>query len=440
MAKTQNLSIATFRFDVTPPIGHSLCGGWIPSVTTVDDPLEAIGFVLRGAGKPIVICAIDWTGLCNDAHLQWRKALAEAAGTTSDRVAVQSVHQHDAPFVCLDTDRIVRAQGDLPPNVDPAFFHRCLEHGRKAIKDALKKPRRITHVAAAQAQVEEVASNRRILGDDGRILKNRSVAPSGEDVRHLPAGVIDPWLKTIAFYDEQTKVAACYYYAVHPISYCCDEGRVTSEFVGQARRLKEQHDDPESVHIYFTGCAGNINTGKYNNSAVKENRQRLTQRVYQAMEAASEKLMPEPIRNVRWQTDNILPPPRRDLDHAQIKKQIADKTGRVVHRNRPAFTLAWLQRLEHKVPITLSALHVNEIAVLHLPGEPFVEYQLRAQALAPEQFVAVAGYGDGGPWYIPTAEAYTQGGYEVNVAFCDPQVDVILTSGIQQLLNKKPVE
>ncbi|MCU0872069.1 MAG: hypothetical protein MUE50_06965, partial [Pirellulaceae bacterium] len=40
--------LATFRCDVTPPLGHSCCGGWITPVTAVDDPLEAIGFVLLG--------------------------------------------------------------------------------------------------------------------------------------------------------------------------------------------------------------------------------------------------------------------------------------------------------------------------------------------------------------------------------------------------------
>ena len=40
-----NLHLATFRFDVTPPLGHSLCGGWIKPVIGVDDPLEAIGYV-----------------------------------------------------------------------------------------------------------------------------------------------------------------------------------------------------------------------------------------------------------------------------------------------------------------------------------------------------------------------------------------------------------
>ena len=68
-ANHPNLHIAPFRFDVSPPKGHSLCGGWIKPVVGYDDSLEAIGYVLLGAGKPIVVCAVDWTGLLNDAHI-----------------------------------------------------------------------------------------------------------------------------------------------------------------------------------------------------------------------------------------------------------------------------------------------------------------------------------------------------------------------------------
>src|SRR5690606_5891180 len=126
-AAAGNLHLARFRFDVTPPMGHSLCGGWIKPVEAVDDPLEAIGLVILGAGKPIVLCVVDWTGLLNDAHVQWRQALAEAAGTTPDRVTVHCVHQHNAPFACLEAERIVLAQGDLPHIVELDFYQKCLD-------------------------------------------------------------------------------------------------------------------------------------------------------------------------------------------------------------------------------------------------------------------------------------------------------------------------
>jgi hypothetical protein len=97
--------------------------------------------------------------------------------------------------------------------------------------------------------------------------------------------------------------------------------------------------------------------------------------------------------------------------------------------------LSWLRRCEKGIPIALSALHIGDVSILHLPAESFVEYQLRAQEWAPSRFVATAAYGDGGPWYIPVKEAYPQGGYEVSVAFCEPAVDDVLSQGIKSLLN-----
>ena len=66
-----------------------------------------------GSGKPVVVCVVDWTGLLNNAHVQWRQALAEAAGTTIDRVTVHCVHQHNAPFACVDAEQIILEQGGI---------------------------------------------------------------------------------------------------------------------------------------------------------------------------------------------------------------------------------------------------------------------------------------------------------------------------------------
>jgi hypothetical protein len=119
----------------------------------------------------------------------------------------------------------------------------------------------------------------------------------------------------------------------------------------------------------------------------------------------------------------------------KLDDQIKAKGAAVVDRNRPAYTRAFLERLSQATPIVLSALHVNQISLLHLPAESFIEYQLAAQKLQPDRFVATAAYGDGGPWYIPTAEAYPQGGYETSVAFCDASVERMLLGGITKLLD-----
>ena len=99
-----------------------------------------------------------------------------------------------------------------------------------------------------------------------------------------------------------------------------------------------------------------------------------------------------------------------------------------------AFRLAWLRRVERRVPLVLSRLRVNDVSLLHLPGEMFVEYQLHARALRPDQRVTVAAYGDDGLWYVPTKTEYPNGGYEVGMAFSRDNVDAIMTEAIARLL------
>src|SRR5262249_5033854 len=99
--------LASFRADVTVPVGHPLCGGWIKPVAAVTEPLLAKGIVLLGEEAPVVLCAVDFTGICNDAHVAFRERLAKAAHTTPERVALHAVHQHNAPFVDLTGQRLV---------------------------------------------------------------------------------------------------------------------------------------------------------------------------------------------------------------------------------------------------------------------------------------------------------------------------------------------
>jgi len=429
----QPLQLATFHFDVTPPLGHSLCGGWIKPVEGVTDNLQAIGFVLLGAGKPIVIVAVDWTGILNEAHVQWRTALANAAGTTPDRVAVQCVHQHNAPFACLGAEKIVMAEGDLPHIVEVDYFNDCLKRGATAIRDSLSTAQAVTHVGQGEAKVDRVASNRRIYRDTYGIIKAmRGSSCKDPKLRAMTEGIIDPMLKTVAFYNGDKKIAACHYYATHPMSYYGD-GLVSSDFVGIARK-QHQAEEPHCQHIYFTGAGGNISAGKYNDGSHPV-RKVLAKRIYDGIAAAGKNIKKKPLTDVAWRTVEMLPTARDLLIADELQARISNKSNSTVNRNRPSYMLSWLQRLEQKTPILLSALSLGDISLLHLPAESFIEYQLRAQTLAPNRFVATAAYGDGGPWYIPIAQEYANGGYEVSVAFSDSSIDATMTAGITKILG-----
>ena len=145
-------------------------------------------------------------------------------------------------------------------------------------------------------------------------------------------------------------------------------------------------------------------------------------------------MRPEPVGSLAWRTCEVLPSPRAGYADEELAKQIADDKNKVVQRNRPSYRLAWIRRLANETPLLLSSLHLNDIALLHMPAESFIEYQLRAQQMQPKKFVATAAYGDGGPWYIPTKEEYPNGGYEVSVAFSEPSIDGLLTQAMRKLL------
>jgi hypothetical protein len=89
--------------------------------------------------------------------------------------------------------------------------------------------------------------------------------------------------------------------------------------------------------------------------------------------------------------------------------------------------------------VDLTCLKLGPVYLVHMPGELFVEYQLAAQALRPDDTVCMAAYGDYAPFYIGTEVAYGQGGYETqsrssNVA---PEVEKVLMAGMKKLLTEK---
>jgi hypothetical protein len=399
----------------------------------MDDPLRALGVILLGMGRPVVLCAVDWCGLRNDAHRAWCQALAEAAHTVPDHVALQCVHPHNAPFADTGAQKLIAAVKGAPTSLDLKFFDRVVRKTAAAAKASLAKTAAFTHIGTGQARVEKVASNRRVLGPDGKVKYIRYSATKDPKIRDAPEGLIDPWLKTLSFWDGKKPLAALHYYATHPMSYYGD-GRVTSDFCGLARQ--KQQDATKIFQVYFTGCAGNITAGKYNDGAHK-NRPVLRDRIHAAMKAAWKATRRQAVRGWEWRIEPAKLPARTEKSFGaeQSRKVLDDRKQPAARRGNAAFQLAWLKRTDRPIPLT--CLDLGPAQVVHLPGEPFIEYQLAAQKLRKDSFVCVAGYGDGGPGYILTAEAYLQGGYEPTVALAGPKSERILKAALAKLLKAK---
>lgn len=131
--------------------------------------------------------------------------------------------------------------------------------------------------------------------------------------------------------------------------------------------------------------------------------------MYEGIVASEARLRPEPVDTIEWRTERIHPTPNRALGIGALAELMTKRSDAIALRIRPAFKLAWIARCERQMPLELGALHLNDISSLYLPSEPFIEYQLRAQKMTGRS-LAVAAYGDNGPWYMPTKEEYPFGG------------------------------
>ena len=428
------LRVAPFDADVTPPIGTRMAYDRVTN--TWDMSLRARGIVLLGAGEPIVLCAVDWIGIANEGHDAFRQALAAAAGTTIQRVTVHTLHQHDAPDCDFGAEKILKDEGLDALNFESAFQREALKRVATAVREALPAAQTVTEIGLGTAPVYQVASNRRIFGPDGKVKAVRYTSTPDPKLRAEPEGTIDPLVSLVSFWNTNRPVAVLSYYATHPQSYY-RTGMPNPDFPGIARFLR-QLAVPQALHVHFNGAGGNLGAGKYNDGS-PENRRLLAERLADGMKRAWEATKRQAItpESVGWQFEAVALPPSKHLEEAKLVAELKGRSAPFLTRGE-ASRLAWLRRCQAGHRIEVSCLALGEARLLHLPGELFVEYQLAAKAERPGRFVAMAAYGDYGPWYIGTERAYTEGGYETeprssNVA---PEVENVLLGAIRKLLKE----
>lgn len=427
------LRLARFDIDATPPPGFMMAYDRVKRVEELG--LRCRGIVILGADEPIVLCAVDWIGIGNGAHDAFRDRMAQAAGTTRARVAVHTLHQHDAPRCDFTAEEILHQAGatDLGPH-DGSLARDVLRRLADAVRDGVANAQPLTHVGFGSADVNDVASNRRILGDDGKVKATRYTTTRDPVLRAAPNGVIDPELSSISFWNNDQSLAALSYYACHPQSYY-RTGVPSPDFPGIARFLRGQ-DVPDVLHVHFNGAGGNIGAGKYNDGA-KENRMILARRVADGMKRAyaATKKFPVSAGDIAWGVVPVALPLGKHLDRKALESNLANWKPQEYWGSPEQ--LAWVLRCENGDKIDISCLSIGDVRIVHMPGELFVEYQLAAKKLRPDLNVAMAAYGDYGPGYIGTEIAYSQGGYETSerASKVSAGVEKVLMDAVSQLLK-----
>jgi hypothetical protein len=234
----------------------------------------------------------------------------------------------------------------------------------------------------------------------------------------------------ISFWNGNRPVAALNYYASHPqVNF--GKGIPTPEFVGLARERRQK--ETGAFQVYFTGAGGNITVGKYNDGSNRA-REEFAVRMQDAMRRAWTATTRSPLtpKDVEWRTTHISLPAKYGMFKDEARAVAADKARPAGERIAAMSKYLRAQGLEDGT--TISVLKVGPGYSVQIPGESFVQYQLGAQAIRPNDFVAMAAYAEG-LGYIGHRDAYGEGGYEITVSQTTLTAEKAIMDGVRKLLQ-----
>lgn len=428
-------NLRTFAADVTPPVGDYLCGGLHSQSVGIETPLYLQGVILSTAQTRHLVAVMDCVYLVGRSHQRLREALAQAAGIPAELVTLHANHVHDAPLIDEEVQCLIKEQ--VPGVHNEKYFQQVLGNARAEVLAAMTaKGTELTGVAFSSHPVERFAAARRVIDENNRCHTRWSVCRD-QEVRNAPEGLIDPQLDQVVFYGPNDTPAAClHFYACHPQ---VSDGRriVSSDTVGVARDLFQQ-TNPGVFSLYLTGCAGDITAGKYTTPNRHRNRLVFGVRLFDAMQAAFEKADSQPLTKLGWE-DHVFALPLSHIpqDASYFQAIIEDPSVRPGEKYTMGRKLIRLLQNIHTYPFRISRLQINDFNLLFLPAEMHLDYQLYAKALC-NQKLAVAAYGDGFLQYVPTDDAFPQGGYEVSplATQVDAGIQAPIRDGIAAILNR----
>ena len=414
--------VATFEADATPFLGEPLI--WTTPAKQILDPLRAKGIVIEQDSKRYVLVSVDWCGIGGELFVKLRAAIARGAGTPESNVALHTIHQHTAPYIDGDGYRLLAAAHRPALGLSPKFQKALETRLESAVRQSIKRLQAFDQVGTGEAKVDRVASARRITGPDGKQITRWSSSAKTPELAAYPEGPIDPFVRTITFARAGKPLVRLHFYATHPQTFCCD-GRVTADIVGAARDAVEKAD--KTFQIYFTGAAGDVTMGKYNDGS-EAKRTQLAGRLEQGLMASITATTLHPAGAVTWRQKDFDPPrkPMQTLYWTTGKPSRDDLDCRSA--NEAAFIL-------RKRPLSIQFLDLGAAKVVFLPGEPMLEFQKFARSLEPDQFVAVAGYGEISPGYVCTDEAHSQGGYEPSASYTSSGTEPALKEAIRAIMR-----
>lgn len=375
--------------DITPPPGIRLWGysdRKSPATGTLD-PLYARVLVLEAGEKRIALVTVDLGRAFGPASLQW---LRDATRNQVSFLVVAASHTHSGPVV-----------QDHYAEGTPAWESTALRKMADAVKQAAD------HLVAVRIGVgygvAYIGHNRLRVKDNG------AIAWFERNPTEVPTAPVDGTVSVLRVDAANGEpIAILVNYACHAVVFSSDNLHYSADFPAALSQTVQSAFGNKPICFFLQGAAGDINP-YYAVTALTagglQARDWTGQALGREVVRVAKGIHTEPDENSQLQFSEDRLRVRMRWDPAKWKEAMAAVFGPEASQTFPA-------KVPEEVELPVATVLINRtLAVLFLPGEPFVEYQIAWRQRCPVANAFLVGYANGYNGYFPTIRSATLGGY-----------------------------
>ncbi|CAN5662021.1 neutral/alkaline non-lysosomal ceramidase N-terminal domain-containing protein [soil metagenome] len=422
----QWLQAGTAKVDITPPLTipylgyeprHALFEG-------VHDPLYARAVALDDGTTQVVIISADAIGYSNELLGPERNFTAEVrqriqvcTGVPAAHIMLATTHAHSTPETIhlrrlLDTPA---AAPWLEVLMDQLASAACMAF-------AQRKP---STVKIGIGEVSALSHNRRVVGKDGQIVYGAERTP---ELIQAKSGAIDQTVGILLLESvDQSARTVLVNFACHPVTVQV-QPLISADFPGPAMKFVETSVPCCTNSLFLQGACADINPIRDTTDFADVERYGLMlggEVIKLAMQLSAPDY-PQSTTQLAVQAATVLLPvrdlpPREPAQqaYADASTQLATATTedeRKAWRAKQRIaeeTLILIDRGADPISAEVQVVRIGDIALVALPGEPFVELGLEIKRRSKADHTFVIGYANDWLGYFATPQAWQQGGYEV---------------------------
>lgn len=408
------LLVGTSKRNITPPVGAWLAGygSRDHGAEGVRDELYTRVTVLSDGETEAAIICRDLLDVEDNEMAMLASRLQERTGLAHEQLFVANTHTHSGPTTHYSEEAKNRDYVENLADVVVGAVVEARAHMRPAT------------LAWAQRPVQ-CGVNRRERTPDGRTILGVN-----------PAGPCDTVADILCFADAETgePLSTLFRHAVHGVVMGGENYLISGDMPGAAERFVERNLPGQAA--FLSGCCGDINAhprGSF--AAVELLGRRLGGAVCQGTTELDTPRAEVTIACLRHEL--LLPveplPPAQESEAvvADLEPRVealqqgkGDPKGELGLWHAERLLRQARERLEAArsgepitgKPIVLPVLVLGDIVLIGYPCEVFFDIGRQVQAQSPFPHTLTVTHVDGWNGYVPTADAYPDGGYEVDTA------------------------